>query len=116
MKNRPLENKFSPLLYTEKHGWTVAIRLTPNASKDSIKGIYVDEKGRSYLKASVRAIPEDGKANKAIIRLMAKEWKIPISTITLISGDTIRLKIFSLHTISDRLKRAIEAEIALMKP
>ncbi|MGN6670154.1 MAG: DUF167 family protein [Candidatus Nucleicultricaceae bacterium] len=116
MKNRNQEKEFSPLLYTEKHGWTIAIRLTPHASKDSIKGIYVDEKGRLYLKASVRAVPEDGKANKAIIRLMAKEWKIPASTITLITGDTGRLKIFSLHTISDHLKSAILTEIALIKP
>ncbi|KAB2837140.1 MAG: DUF167 domain-containing protein [Caedimonadaceae bacterium] len=112
MTHQQQSKKNSPLLLTEKHGWTIAIRLTPRASKDVIvKGICVDDKGRSYLKATVTEAPENGRANKALINLMSKEWKIPASTIKLLTGETQRLKIFSLQTVSDKLRNALEDEI-----
>ena len=45
------------------------------------------------LKISVTAIPEDGKANKALFALLAREWKLPKSALSLLSGDTHRQKV-----------------------
>jgi uncharacterized protein YggU (UPF0235/DUF167 family) len=40
----------------------------------------------------MRAVPVDGKANAALIALMAKRLDVPKSSITLVGGDTARLK------------------------
>ena len=45
------------------------------------------------LKARVTAVPEKGKANKALIVLIAKSLGIAKSSIDLVSGDTSRKKI-----------------------
>ena len=70
----------------------LAIRLTPKAAKDSIGGVWQDDKGAVWLQASVRAVPEKGKANAALIQRIAKRLKVAPKDIALESGDTSRLK------------------------
>lgn len=70
----------------------LAIRLTPGASRDDVAGRWTDEKGADWLSARVRAVPEKGRANVALIVLMAKWLDWPRSAIFLESGDTNRLK------------------------
>ena len=70
----------------------LAIRLTPGASRDDIAGCWTDENGADWLSARVRAVPEKGKANAALIVLVAKRLDWPRSAIFLESGDTNRLK------------------------
>jgi uncharacterized protein YggU (UPF0235/DUF167 family) len=45
------------------------------------------------LTATVTAIPEDGPANKALIRLLSKEWQVAKSSIQLTNGQANRRKI-----------------------
>ena len=68
------------------------VRLTPKASQDRIDGWDSDDKGRRYLKIRVRAAPVEGKANMALIAFLAKTLKAPKSHLSLVSGDTTRLK------------------------
>lgn len=70
----------------------LAVRLTPKAAGDGIEGWDADDKGRPVLKVRVRAAPVDGKANAALIALMAKALDVPRSRIELVSGETARLK------------------------
>lgn len=44
------------------------------------------------LKARVRAAPEDGKANEALIALLAKELGIAKSSLAIVVGQKARLK------------------------
>jgi len=74
-------------------GLTVAIRLTPNARKTGFDGLMAVANGKTALKVSVNVAPEDGKANKALIDFLAKSWKLPKSSLSLLSGQTNRLKI-----------------------
>lgn len=74
----------------------ITVRLTPKASQNAITGWCKDADGKDILKISVTAIPEKGKANKALIRLLSKEWKIPKGSITIIKGETARIKILQL--------------------
>lgn len=74
-------------------GLTVAIRLTPNAHKTGFDGLAALPEGKTALKVSVNVAPEDGKANKALIDFLAKSWKLPKSSLSLLSGQTSRLKI-----------------------
>lgn len=71
----------------------VTVRLTPNAGRDGIDGIETGADGDEWLKARVTAVPEKGKANKALIELLAKSLRVPKSSITVMSGDTGRKKI-----------------------
>lgn len=70
----------------------VNIRLTPNAARQAVGGIWTDAKGGEWLGARVSAVPEKGKANVALIALLAKALDCPRSAISLESGATNRLK------------------------
>ena len=80
-------------------GVRVAVRLTPKAARDRIDGVVADAEGDGVLKAAVTAVPEDGKANAALIKLLAKAWKLPKTSITVVQGATDRRKL--LHLASD---------------
>lgn len=71
----------------------LAVRLTPNASRNIVDGIEIAADGGTFLKARVTAVPEDGKANKALILLIAETLRLPKSSISIISGETARKKI-----------------------
>jgi len=81
-------------------GVRVAVRLTPKASRNAVTGIAETAPGESSLKVTVTAVPEAGRANEALVKLLAKEWGVPKSHITLIAGATDRNKI--LHVAGDR--------------
>ncbi|TIP40441.1 MAG: DUF167 domain-containing protein, partial [Mesorhizobium sp.] len=68
------------------------VRLTPKAALDRIDGIEIAADGRSHLKARVRAVPENGAANQALERMMAKALGVPVSAVSVVAGGTSRLK------------------------
>ncbi len=74
-------------------GVRVAIRLTPKASRDRVEQVVADSDGHKALKATVTAVPEDGKANHALLRMLSKEWKVPKSTMEIVQGATDRRKV-----------------------
>ena len=73
-------------------GLTVMIRLTPNARKTGFDGLMAVAHGKTALKVAVNVAPEDGKANKALIDFLAKSWKLPKASFSLLSGQTSRFK------------------------
>lgn len=79
------------------------IRLAPNAAATKINSIYDDGTGQQRLKVSVTAVPEDGKANKALVKLLSKTLKVPKSGIEIVAGATDRNKKISLPDCADRL-------------
>ena len=70
----------------------VALRLTPRAAREGIGGLFTDSHGQHWLQASVTAPPDKGKANAALISLLAKRAGTAPSSILLETGDTNRLK------------------------
>jgi uncharacterized protein YggU (UPF0235/DUF167 family) len=75
---------------------TLRLRVTPNAGLDRIEGVELRADGETVLKLRVAAVPDKGKANAAAIALLAKGLHLPKSTLTLIAGDTARLKTVSI--------------------
>lgn len=71
----------------------LSVRLTPNGGRDVLERLETSADDDVVLKARVSAVPENGKANKALIALLAKSLRIPKSTISFISGETARKKI-----------------------
>jgi uncharacterized protein len=76
----------------ERDGITLFVRLTPKSGKDAIEGVEATGGGRSHLKARVRAVPEDGKANAALVKLLAKRLGLAARDIMIAAGATSRLK------------------------
>jgi len=72
------------------------IRLTPNARKEGFGWIVADEKGTIWLKANVRAIAENGRANAALIKMLAKATGLAPGEIEIITGQSSRMKILAL--------------------
>ena len=68
------------------------VRLTPGAAKDDLGGGWTDAHGARWLSARVRAVPEKGRANGALIALLSKRLDWPKGAILLESGDINRLK------------------------
>lgn len=81
-------------------GALVTVRLTPKASSNRIQGLTaVADDGSTALKAAVTAVPEGGKANAALLKLLAKTWKLPKTSLTVTSGATSRRKV--VHVAGD---------------
>lgn len=90
-----------------KDGYRVHIRLTPNSSRDDFDGATTGDGGRSHLKARVRAVPENGKANRALVALIAKRCRVPKSRIRFVSGETSRLKALAIEGRDEELKQRL---------
>ncbi len=67
-------------------GVTVDLRVQPRARRAAL------EAADGALKAQVTAPPEDGKANAAVIALLAEQWRLPKSSFEVIKGQTARAK------------------------
>jgi len=76
----------------ERDGITLFVRLTPKSAKDAVEGVEATDDGRAHLKARVRAVPEDGKANAALEKLLAKWLGIAARDVSIGAGATSRLK------------------------
>jgi uncharacterized protein (TIGR00251 family) len=87
----------------------LTVRLTPNGGRDEIEGVEVDAAGVRHLKARVRAVPEDGKANKALMALVAKRFGVPKSAVGFISGETARKKILRIDGEPEDLRKKFES-------
>lgn len=86
----------------------LSVRLTPNGGRDDIEGAEADAAGERYLKARVRAVPEDGKANKALTEMIAKRFGVPKSAVSVISGATARKKILRIDGNPEDLRKKFE--------
>jgi hypothetical protein len=70
----------------------LSIRVTPRSSKPGVGGWKSDPAGRPFLEVRVAAAPADGAANDEVIRLLAKSLGLPKSSLTLVGGQSSRLK------------------------
>ena len=90
-------------------GLSLFVRVTPNAGRDAIEGTEIRDDGTAVLRLRVKAVPDKGKANAAVIALLAKALGLPKSALTLTTGDTARLKSFAIAGDGPALAAAIDA-------
>lgn len=79
----------------------LVVRLTPKAAQDRIDGWDKDEHDRPVVKIRVRAAPIEGRANEALIALLAKTLDVSKSRISLMSGDTSRFKTLTIEGLDE---------------
>src|SRR5690606_15498311 len=90
-------------------GVSVRLRVTPRGGADRIDGRAVDANGEAHLKLRVSAVAEKGKANEAVISLLAKALHLPRARLSVISGDTGRNKLVHLAGEPEELVAGLEA-------
>ena len=66
----------------------IDVRLTPRGGRDRIDGWDGD-----VLRVRVAAPPAEGRANEAMMRLVAKALGVPPSRVTLVAGAQSRTKV-----------------------
>ena len=88
-------------------GLEVQLRVTPNASRDSIGDVVADAQGKGALKLAVTAVPEKGKANAAVIKLLARAWRLRKTDCQIIRGQSERNKTLFIHGNGKDLKAAV---------
>jgi len=95
-----------------KNGVLVAVRLTPESKATRLTGFADQADGGRVLKASVTAAPERGKANKALLDLLAKTWRLPKTTLSVATGATGRAK--QIHVAGDpaALRKSLDEGMA----
>ncbi len=97
-------------------GVEVAVRLSPKASRAMVEGVRRDSAGNAYLAVRVSAPAEGGKANTALIKLLAKHWRLPPSRITLVAGARDRRKRLRVAGDPEALRAAIEGAFSRAAP
>ncbi len=73
-------------------GLRLALKVTPKAARAGITGVEADAAGRPLLRVRVTEAPEGGKANAAVVKLLAKAWKLPKGALRVTAGAKDRRK------------------------
>jgi uncharacterized protein (TIGR00251 family) len=87
-------------------GIMLPLRLTSKSSRDEIIGIE-DFGGDAVVKARVRALPEQGRANEALERLIGGWLKVPPSSVKVAQGGKSRTKQVMIEGDAEMLSRLI---------
>ena len=74
-------------------GLRVRLRVQPGARRETVEGLVALPGGQVALAVRVHAPPEGGKANAALVKLLAKTWKLPKSAISIVAGHGRRRKV-----------------------
>lgn len=82
------------------------VRVTPRGGRDAIDGVEAD----GTVRARVAAAPADGRANEALVRLIAGALAVPASRVTIVSGAAARVKMVEIEGMArdvalERLRR-----------
>ena len=83
----------------------LTVRVQPKGSADRVEDWSADDAGRRFLKVRVRAVPEGGKANAAVEKLVAKWLGVPKSAVQVVTGGKTRLKTLEIEGPPDLASR-----------
>ena len=100
-----------PIIPT-RDGVRVAIRLSPRARSEGLLGLSLAAEGGRVVKATVIVPAQDGRANEALLQLLAKVWRLPRRDFSIVAGATSRRK--TVHVAGDphQLIAKLSGEIA----
>jgi len=87
---------------------TIDVHLQPGAKRNEILGF----RG-NVLYAKVTAVAEKGKANQALLELVANTFGVPQSAVAIVRGQTSRNKVVSIQGLTrEDLKAILERNIS----
>ncbi|MCE2951234.1 MAG: DUF167 domain-containing protein [Alphaproteobacteria bacterium] len=100
MASRKQQNNLWEVLGYPK---TISVRVTPNASRSDVRLDTLKTEERR-VRIYVTTTPENGKANKVVLSLLAKVLHVPISSLQIIQGETSRDKVIAVDALSPQEK------------
>ena len=84
-------------------GAQFALRVQPRSSRNAIAGVVGEA-----VKLAITAPPVDGKANQAVIEFLAELFRVPKSSIAIVSGETGRNKLIAVRGLSaEQVRKAL---------
>ena len=69
----------------------INVKVMPHSMREEVV-----KQGDDYV-VRVKAVPKEGKANEAVIELVARHFKVPKSVVTIVTGLTSRNKIIEIR-------------------
>lgn len=84
------------------------MRAKPRSDRDGIEGVATEADGQAWLVVRVRAPPLDGKANQAVVAVVAAALGVARSAVTLVSGQAVRRKRLRIQGEPGRIVSALE--------
>ncbi len=84
--------------FLEKGGIYLRVKVRPNAAKTCFKEIMADE----TIKIDLSAAPVKGKANKELIKFLAREFELYENNVKIISGAGDRIKLVKILRGNDK--------------
>jgi len=81
-------------------GTLLAVKVVPGAKREQVGPV-----AGGRLRVAVTAAPEKGKANKALVKLLARRLEMRKSDISIERGETAREKVLMLRGIVPRTAR-----------
>lgn len=91
------------MLKETKDGLIAHIKISPNSKRNEIV------REEEYTKIKITAQPIDGKANKALVEFLSKNFKIPKTSIKILKGETSKEKTILFETKDEeKLKKLKE--------
>ena len=82
----------------------IQVKVIPNAAQNKIEGWQ-----ENILRIRIRAVPEKGKANETLIAYLAEKLDISKSSISLISGQSARIKRVAIEGLSkDEIEKRLK--------
>lgn len=94
-------------------GLRLRVRASPKSARDGVEGIEEMPDG-PVLKVRVRALAEDGQANKAIARVVAEWLGIPKSRVEVAAGGRSRIKTLAIAGDAAELERLVGERVAAL--
>jgi uncharacterized protein len=74
----------------------VRVRVTPRARATRIDGLQEDADGDVRLRVAVTEAADAGRANAAVLALLAQAWRLPKGALSITAGVTDRRKTISI--------------------
>lgn len=91
-------------------GLRLRVRLTPKSRRDTVDGVE-DTAAGPALKVLVRAVPEKGRANEAMVETVADWLDVPKSTIEVAAGGKSRNKMLAIAGEQGKLSALIASRL-----
>lgn len=101
-----------PCYRLSPNGLSLFVRVTSNAGRNAIEGVETRDDGQAVLRVRVKAVADKGRANAAVVGLIAKGFGVPKSAVTITSGETARIKALAVAGDGAALIEVLERLIA----
>ena len=85
-------------------GFTFNVRVVPRASRSEIAGEF-----DGALRVRLAAPPVDGAANRQLIKLLAKELKVPQNAVEIVAGSASKSKTVRIGNVSDDARERLKS-------